>query len=123
MRLDPVVALQKSNSGKGKGGLRTCRLRIIPSARESGKILLFHHRGRGLCHDSSAIFLLGRVDELFDDHPCGHEMNEGQKGLAQFLIPCRDASKLFEVVAEPFDLLAQLIALFIIVVRRSTIAL
>src|SRR5262252_8074405 len=25
---------------------------------------------------------LGRVDELFDDHPCGHKMNEGQKGLA-----------------------------------------
>jgi len=50
--------------------------------------------------------MLGRVDELFDDNPCGHEMNEGQKGLAQFLIPCRDASKLFEVVEEPFDLLA-----------------
>ena len=49
---------------------------------------------------------LGRVDELFDDHPCGHKMNEGQKGLAQFLIPCGNASKLFEVVEEPFDLLA-----------------
>ena len=48
---------------------------------------------------------LGRVDELFDDNPCGHEMNECQKGLAQFLIPRGNASKLFEVIKEPFDLL------------------
>jgi hypothetical protein len=44
------------------------------------------------------IFRLGRVDELFDDNPCGHEMNECQKGLAQFLIPRGNASKLFEVI-------------------------
>ena len=49
---------------------------------------------------------LGRVDELFDDNPCGHQMNERQKGLAQFLIPCGNAAKLFEVVEEPFHLLA-----------------
>jgi len=49
--------------------------------------------------------ILGRVDELFDDHPCGHEMNECQKGLAQFLIPRGNASKLFELIKEPFDLL------------------
>jgi hypothetical protein len=24
--------------------------------------------------------VLGRVDELFDDDPCGHEMNQSQKG-------------------------------------------
>ena len=53
-----------------------------------------------------ATLSLGRVDELFDENPRGHEMNECQKGLAQFLIPCRNASKLFEVVEEPFDLLA-----------------
>ncbi len=50
--------------------------------------------------------VLGRVDELFDDDPCGHEMNYSQKGLTQFLIPCGNASKLFEVVEEPFHLLA-----------------
>jgi hypothetical protein len=48
---------------------------------------------------------LRRVDELFDDNPCGHEMNEWQKGLAQFLISHGNASKLFEVIKEPFDLL------------------
>ena len=50
--------------------------------------------------------LLGRVDELFDDDPCCHEMNKSQKGLAQFLIPRGNTSELFEVVEEPFDLLA-----------------
>ena len=49
---------------------------------------------------------LGRVDELFDDDPCCHEMNQSQKGLAQFLIPRGNTSELFEVVEEPFDLLA-----------------
>ena len=49
---------------------------------------------------------LGRVDELFNDNPRGHEMNKRQKGLAQFLIPRGNASKLFEVIKEPFDLLA-----------------
>ena len=61
----------------------------------NGSIHHFHRDG-----------VLGRVDELFDENPRGHEMNECQKGLAQFLIPCRNASKLFEVVEEPFDLLA-----------------
>ena len=50
-------------------------------------------------------FQLGRVDELFDDNPHGDEMNQSQKGLAQFLIPRGNASKLLEVVAEPFSLL------------------
>lgn len=49
---------------------------------------------------------LGRVDELFDDDPCGHEMNQSQKSLAQFLIPRRNTAKLFEVIEEPFHLLA-----------------
>src|SRR5260370_39922912 len=39
----------------------TCRLRIIPSARESGKILLLHHRVRGLCYDSTPFFLSARA--------------------------------------------------------------
>src|SRR5262249_32599167 len=49
--------------------------------------------------------LLGRVDELFDDNPHGDEMNQSQKGLAQFLIPRGNASKLLEVVEESFHLL------------------
>ena len=49
---------------------------------------------------------LGRVDELFDDNPRGHKMNECEKGLAQFLIPRGNAPKLFEVIKEPFYLLA-----------------
>lgn len=49
---------------------------------------------------------LGRVDELFDDYPCRNQMNQSQKGLAQFLIPCRNAAKLFELVEESFHLLA-----------------
>jgi hypothetical protein len=48
---------------------------------------------------------LGRVDELFDHNPRGHQMNEGEKGLAQFLIPRGNAAKLFEFVKEPFHLL------------------
>ena len=48
---------------------------------------------------------LGRVDELFDDNPHGNEMDQSQKGLAQFLIPRGNASKLFEFVKEPFHLL------------------
>src|SRR5215475_2558288 len=66
---------------------------------------------------------LGRVDELFDDDPCGHEMNQSQKGLAQFLIPRRNTATLFEVIEEPFHLLASLVEGFIIVERCSTIAL
>jgi len=49
---------------------------------------------------------LGRVDELLNDNPCCNEMNQRQKGLAQFLIPRGNAPKLFEVIKEPFDLLA-----------------
>jgi hypothetical protein len=52
-----------------------------------------------------ASFLLGRVDELFDANPRGHQMNECEKGLAQLLIPRGNASKLFEFVKEPFHLL------------------
>ena len=52
-----------------------------------------------------AIDMLGRVDELFDDNPHGNELNQSQKGLAQFLIPRGNASKLLEVVEEPFNLL------------------
>src|SRR5215475_4415865 len=63
---------------------------------------LRHTLGRRYCGTAGK---LGRVDELFDDDPCGHEMNECQKGLAQFLIPRGNASKLFEVIKEPFDLL------------------
>jgi hypothetical protein len=50
-------------------------------------------------------------------------MNECQKGLAQFLIPRGNASKLFEVIKEPFDLLPQLIEIFIIVYSGYAIAL
>jgi DNA invertase Pin-like site-specific DNA recombinase len=58
---------------------------------------------------------LGRVDELFDDKPHSHEMNQSQKGLAQFLIPRGNASKLLEVVEEPFHLLTEFVEVFIIV--------
>ena len=37
-------------------GSCTSTLRIIRSARESGKLSPFHYRARGLCHDSTAIF-------------------------------------------------------------------
>ena len=49
---------------------------------------------------------LGGVDELFDNDPGSHEMNQRQKGLAQFLIPRSNAAKLFEGVEESFYLLA-----------------
>jgi hypothetical protein len=58
---------------------------------------------------------LGRVDELFDANPHGNEMDQSQKGLAQFLIPRGDTSKLFEIVEEPFYLLTELVEVFIIV--------
>ena len=64
-----------------------------------GSARYWHYKGRAGPE-------LGRVDELFDDNPCGPKMNECQKGLAQFLILCSNASKLCEVVEEPFDLLA-----------------
>jgi len=57
---------------------------------------------------------LERVDELFDYNPCGHTTNERQKGLAQSLMPRRNAAKLFEAVKKLFHLLAQLVELFII---------
>ena len=59
--------------------------------------------------------VLGRVDELFDANPHGNEMYQSQKGLAQFLIPRGDTSKLFEIVEEPFYLLTELVEVFIIV--------
>ena len=49
---------------------------------------------------------LGRVDELFDNDPRSHQMNQRQKGLAQLLIPCRNAAQLFELVEKPFHRLA-----------------
>jgi len=58
---------------------------------------------------------LGRVDELFDANPHGNEMYQSQKGLAQFLIPRGDTSKLFEIVEEPFSLLTELVEVFLIV--------
>ena len=68
---------------------------------------------RGIAHDRGGI--LGRVDELFDDNPHGNEMDQSQKGLAQFLIPRGNASKLLEIVEEPFDLLTEFVEVFIIV--------
>jgi hypothetical protein len=59
--------------------------------------------------------VLGCVDELFDEKPHGHEMNQSQKGLAQFLIPRGNASKLLEIVEEPFYLLTEFVEVFIIV--------
>src|SRR5919202_1834280 len=47
---------------------------------------------------ASGSLKLGRVDELFDDDPGSNEMNQSQKGLAQFLIPRSNASKLFELI-------------------------
>ena len=55
---------------------------------------------------SAVAALLGRVDELFDDDPGCNEMNQSQKGLAQFLISCRNTAKWFEVIEKPFHLLA-----------------
>jgi len=55
---------------------------------------------------SQPAFLLGRVDELFDNDPRSHQMNQRQKGLAQLLIPCRNAAQLFELVEKPFHRLA-----------------
>ena len=66
---------------------------------------------------------LGRVDELFDANPRGHQMNEGEKGLAQFLIPCRNTAKLFELIEEPFHLLASLVEVVIIIDSGCPIAL
>src|SRR5262249_42678340 len=57
---------------------------------------------------------LGRVDELFDDKPGSNQMNQRQKGLAQFLISCRNTAKLFEAVEEPFHFLASLVQVVII---------
>jgi len=59
--------------------------------------------------------MLGRVDELLDDNPHGNEMDQSQKGLAQFLIPRGNASKLLEIVEEPFYLLTEFVEVFIIV--------
>src|SRR5439155_4794721 len=58
----PGVAIQYTAqmfSIQAKCYLRSCTstLRIIRSARESGKLSPFHDQVRGLCHDSTAIFL------------------------------------------------------------------
>src|SRR5215468_1804330 len=58
---------------------------------------------------------LGRVDELFDDNPHSNEMYQSQKGLAQFLIPRGNTSKLLQIVEEPFYLLTEFVEVFIIV--------
>jgi hypothetical protein len=58
------------------------------------------------CRARSTTVVLGRVDELFDEDPCSHEMNKRQKGLAQFLIPRGNTPKLLEVIEESFHLLA-----------------
>ncbi len=50
-------------------------------------------------------------------------MNKCQKGLAQLLIPCRNTAKLFELIEEPFHLLAYLVEGFILVTRGAPIAL
>ena len=55
------------------------------------------------------------TSQLFDDNPHGNEMDQSQKGLAQFLIPRGNASKLLEIVEEPFDLLTEFVEGFIIV--------
>ena len=66
---------------------------------------------------------LGRVDELFDDDPCGHEMHACQAGLAQLRIPRGHAATWFEVMKEPCDLLPSLRERFILVSRGSAMAL
>src|SRR5262249_19568840 len=43
--------------GRRKTRSCTSTLRIIRSVRESGTIPPFHHRARGLCHDSTPVFL------------------------------------------------------------------
>src|SRR5262245_61155925 len=50
-------------------------------------------------------------------------MHQSQKGLAQLRISCRNTAKWFEVMEDPFHLLASLVEGFIIVERGSTIAL
>jgi hypothetical protein len=50
-------------------------------------------------------------------------MNKCQKGLTQFLIPRGNAPKLFQVIEEPFYLLAELVELLIVVARFCPIAL
>jgi len=50
------VSFFKINQEKKGKALCTCRLRIIPCPRNSGKILLFQPTREGRCHDSSAIF-------------------------------------------------------------------
>src|SRR5262249_11330899 len=61
---------------------------MAPLASRHGQILARQAPRRFI----TTTVVLGRVDDLFDDHPCGHEMHECQKGLAQFLIPRGNAS-------------------------------
>ena len=85
---------------------KTAMLRAARQKPGRGSIRLWHMADN---------IILGRVDELFDDNPHGNERYQSQKGLAQLLIPGGDASKLFEIVEEPFDLLTELVEIFIIV--------
>jgi WD40 repeat protein len=95
---------------------RTCtNLPIHPSFIESGKDLARAGDIEGAVNLFQDAVKLGRVDELFDANPHGNEMYQSQKGLAQFLIPRGDTSKLFEIVEEPFYLLTELVEVFIIV--------
>jgi hypothetical protein len=50
-------------------------------------------------------------------------MHQRQKGLAQLLVPCRNAATLFELVEEPFHLLASRVQVVIIIYRGRPIAL
>ena len=50
-------------------------------------------------------------------------MNQSQKGLAQLLIPGRNAAKLFELVEKSFHLLASLLEVVLIVDSGYPIAL
>lgn len=66
--------------------------------------------------------VLGRVDELFHEHPRGNEMNQRHKGLTQLLLPGGHAAKLLEVMEEPLPLLASLVEVGLIVERLGPMA-
>ena len=48
---------------------------------------------------------LGRVDELLESDPCGHDMNKRQERPPELFIAGGNAAELLELVEEPFDLL------------------
>ena len=54
---------------------------------------------------------LGCVDELLDTDPCGYQVNESEKRLAQFVIARRNPTKLLETAEKAFDFLTQLVLL------------